>query len=71
MVDGCFGEVLTTCEKINWTLAHGEAALRPETRPVGVITLHKRATVCQCEGVIDREREREAEREIVCVCVRV
>ena len=23
MVDGSFGEVLTTCEKITWTLANG------------------------------------------------
>lgn len=45
MVDGAFGEVLTTCEKIRWTLDHGEAALRTEYRSVGMLTLHKTARV--------------------------
>lgn len=34
MVDGGFGEVLTTCEKISWTLQHGEDALKPDFRLV-------------------------------------
>ena len=41
MVDGAFGEVLTTCEKIMWTINYGEAALRPEYRSVGMLTMHK------------------------------
>ena len=45
MVDGGFGEVLTTCEKISWTLKHGEAALAPDFRPVGMLTIHKTASV--------------------------
>lgn len=45
MVDGSFGEVLTTCEKITWTLANGENALKPESRGVGMLTIHKTAQV--------------------------
>jgi len=45
MVDGGFGEVLTTCEKISWTLQHGEDALKPDFRPVGMLTIHKTACV--------------------------
>eukprot|EP00048_Salpingoeca_helianthica_P022188 m.16885 g.16885 ORF g.16885 m.16885 type:complete len:600 (-) comp6996_c0_seq1:1932-3731(-) len=45
MVDGAFGEILTTCEKIRWTVDHGEAALQPEYRSVGLVTMHKSARV--------------------------
>lgn len=45
MVDGAFGEVLTTCEKISWTIANGEAALAPEYRGVGWLAAHKTARV--------------------------
>lgn len=44
-MDGSFGEVLTTCEKITWTLANGENALKPESRGVGMLTIHKTAQV--------------------------
>eukprot|EP00047_Mylnosiga_fluctuans_P005047 m.238080 g.238080 ORF g.238080 m.238080 type:complete len:605 (+) comp13244_c0_seq1:33-1847(+) len=45
MVDGAFGEILTTCEKIRWVVEHGEAALKPEYRDVGPLTVHKTARV--------------------------
>ena len=45
MVDGAFGEILTTCEKLVWTIENGEAALAPEYRRVGAIMLHKTARV--------------------------
>ena len=45
MVDGSFGEVLTTCEKISWTLNNGEEALKPDYRGVGMLTVHKTARV--------------------------
>lgn len=45
MVDGAFGEVLTTCEKLAWTIKNGEAALAPEYRGVGMIMMHKTARV--------------------------
>lgn len=45
VVDGSFGEVLTTCEKIAWTQSHGEAALATEYRSTGMIMLHKTARV--------------------------
>ena len=35
VVDGAFGEVLTTCEKIAWTIKYGEQALKTEKRPTG------------------------------------
>lgn len=44
-VDGLLGEVLTTCEKISWTVEHGEKVLKPEYRPVNWIMVHKHARV--------------------------
>lgn len=44
-IDAFFGEILTTLEKIQWLCTHGEAALRPEFRPVGWLTAHKLARV--------------------------
>ncbi|KAF9154309.1 Meiotic Sister-Chromatid recombination aldehyde dehydrogenase [Mortierella sp. AD011] len=45
MVDGKFGEILTTCERIRWTLAHGEDALRDEYRNPGLLMFYKSAKV--------------------------
>jgi acyl-CoA reductase-like NAD-dependent aldehyde dehydrogenase len=45
MVDGSFGEILTTLEKLRWTAANGEEVLQEEVRDVGLITMHKRAAV--------------------------
>ena len=45
MVDGAFGEILTTCEKIRWVVEKGEQALQPEYRDVGPLTMHKTARV--------------------------
>lgn len=44
-VDASLGEILTTVEKINWLLKHGEKALLPETRPVPFLMMYKRAEV--------------------------
>lgn len=38
------GEIWPVCEKLRWTLAHGEKHLRPERAPSGML-LHKRARV--------------------------
>jgi acyl-CoA reductase-like NAD-dependent aldehyde dehydrogenase len=40
-VDAIFGEVLTTCSKIDYLLKHGEAALAPETRSTNLLLAHK------------------------------
>lgn len=32
VVDAAFGEVLTTCEKLRWTIANGEEQLKSEPR---------------------------------------
>ena len=32
MVDASLGEIMTTCEKINWLLDEGEKWLKPEYR---------------------------------------
>ena len=32
MVDASLGEIMTTCEKINWLLSEGEKWLKPEYR---------------------------------------
>ncbi|CAJ1963190.1 unnamed protein product [Sphenostylis stenocarpa] len=45
MVDASFGEIMTTCEKINWLLAEGEKCLKPEYRSSGRAMFHKRARV--------------------------
>lgn len=45
MVDGSLGEILTTCEKIKWTLSEGEMALAPNYRSTGILTAHKTARV--------------------------
>ncbi|KAJ9097269.1 hypothetical protein QFC21_004938 [Naganishia friedmannii] len=40
-VDAIFGEILTTCSKIDYLLKHGEAALAPETRSTNLLLAHK------------------------------
>ena len=50
VVDGSFGEILTTCEKLRWTLADGEETLRPEYRCVCV-------SACACASVLERTDE--------------
>ena len=45
MLDAAFGEILTTCEKIRWLLAEGEAALKPEPRSAGSMMFYKSARV--------------------------
>ncbi|KAG0335237.1 Meiotic Sister-Chromatid recombination aldehyde dehydrogenase [Podila humilis] len=45
MVDGKFGEILTTCERIRWTLAYGEEALKDEYRDPGLLMFYKSAKV--------------------------
>lgn len=45
MVDAQLGEILVTVEKIQWTLAHGEEALRPSRRPTNLLMAYKRNTV--------------------------
>ncbi|KAG0311526.1 Meiotic Sister-Chromatid recombination aldehyde dehydrogenase [Dissophora globulifera] len=45
MVDGSFGEILTTCERIRWTLAHGEDALKDDFRNPGLLMFYKSAKV--------------------------
>ncbi|KAH9275276.1 hypothetical protein BASA83_002511 [Batrachochytrium salamandrivorans] len=41
LIDSSFGEILTTCEKLRWTIQHGENALRSEIREPGMIMAHK------------------------------
>lgn len=43
LLDGTFGEIITTCEKLSWTILEGESALADEHRNVGLITVHKKA----------------------------
>jgi acyl-CoA reductase-like NAD-dependent aldehyde dehydrogenase len=44
MVDAAMGEVFPVCEKLRYTIAHGERDLSPETRSPGFL-LHKRGRV--------------------------
>ncbi|KAG5462909.1 MAG: LOW QUALITY PROTEIN: Aldehyde/histidinol dehydrogenase [Olpidium bornovanus] len=44
-VDGCFGEILTTLERLRWTIANGEEVLRPEERWPGPMMCYKTARV--------------------------
>ncbi|KAF4124649.1 Acyl-CoA reductase or other NAD-dependent aldehyde dehydrogenase [Geosmithia morbida] len=45
MVDAQLGEILVTAEKLQWTLAHGEAALRPSRRPTNLLMSYKKNKV--------------------------
>lgn len=45
LVDAQLGEILVTVEKMQWTLSHGEKALRPSPRPTSLLMAHKRNTV--------------------------
>ncbi|KAL8413577.1 hypothetical protein RB594_005006 [Gaeumannomyces avenae] len=45
MVDAQLGEILVTVERLQWTLAHGEAALRPTRRPTNLLMMYKRNSV--------------------------
>lgn len=40
MVDAALGEIITTCEKIDWLLKEGERWLKPEYRLVPVLDCH-------------------------------
>jgi hypothetical protein len=44
-VDAFFGELLTTLEKVRWTVKYGEGVLQPEYRSTGPLTMHKNARV--------------------------
>ena len=44
-VDASFGEILATCEKISWTIANSEKALRKETRPANLLMCYKKNEV--------------------------
>jgi acyl-CoA reductase-like NAD-dependent aldehyde dehydrogenase len=45
MVDAQLGEILVTVEKLQWTIKHGEKALRPSRRPTNLLMAYKRNTV--------------------------
>ncbi|KAJ3072060.1 Meiotic Sister-Chromatid recombination aldehyde dehydrogenase [Podochytrium sp. JEL0797] len=45
MLDATFGEIIPTCEKLIWTIQHGESALSPEQRVSGVISFLAAARV--------------------------
>jgi acyl-CoA reductase-like NAD-dependent aldehyde dehydrogenase len=45
LVDAQLGEILVTVEKLQWTIAHGEKALRPESRPTNLLMAYKSNTV--------------------------
>ncbi|KND87366.1 putative aldehyde dehydrogenase-like protein [Tolypocladium ophioglossoides CBS 100239] len=45
LVDAQLGEILVTVEKIQWTLKHGERALRTERRPTNLLMAYKHNTV--------------------------
>ncbi|KAI3485034.1 hypothetical protein L1887_51707 [Cichorium endivia] len=43
-IDAAFGELLTTCSKLAWTIGNGERVLQTETRPNNLLLMHK---VCE------------------------
>lgn len=45
MVDAQLGEILVTTEKLEWTIKHGEKALRPTRRPTNLLMAYKRNMV--------------------------
>ncbi|KAK4704146.1 hypothetical protein P7C70_g2068, partial [Phenoliferia sp. Uapishka_3] len=40
-IDASFGEILTTCEKLSWTMKYGEKWLKDEKRPTNLLLAHK------------------------------
>lgn len=44
-IDACFGEILVTAEKLEWTIKHGERALRPSRRPTNLLMSYKKNVV--------------------------
>lgn len=45
MIDAALGEILVTVEKLQWTINHGERALRPSRRVTNLLMLYKANTV--------------------------
>ncbi|KAI1245999.1 hypothetical protein MGN70_012896 [Eutypa lata] len=45
LLDAQLGEILVTAEKLQWTIKHGEAALRPSRRPTNLLMSYKRNEV--------------------------
>lgn len=45
MIDASFGEILVTAEKLQWTIDHGEKALKPSRRPTNLLMMYKKNTV--------------------------
>lgn len=45
MMDAALGEILTVVEKLQWTIKHGEKALRPSKRPTNFLMIYKSNTV--------------------------
>ncbi|KAG9250098.1 Aldehyde/histidinol dehydrogenase [Emericellopsis atlantica] len=45
LVDAQLGEILVTVEKLEWTIRHGERALRPSARPTNLLMAYKRNKV--------------------------
>ncbi|EHL00788.1 ALDH-like protein [Glarea lozoyensis ATCC 20868] len=45
LIDATLGEILTTVEKLRWTILHGEKALSPSRRPTNLLMAHKKNTV--------------------------
>ena len=44
-IDACFGEILVTVEKIQWTIKHGEKALQRSNRPTNLLMCYKSNSV--------------------------
>lgn len=45
MIDATFGEIMVTAEKLQWTIDHGEKALKPSRRPTNLLMMYKKNTV--------------------------
>ncbi|KAI0124734.1 Aldehyde/histidinol dehydrogenase [Xylariales sp. AK1849] len=45
ILDAQLGEILATTEKLQWTIKHGEKALKPERRPTNLLMCYKKNTV--------------------------
>lgn len=44
-VDAQFGEILSSCGKLDWVISSGEDFLKPESRPTNLTSMHKVARV--------------------------
>jgi acyl-CoA reductase-like NAD-dependent aldehyde dehydrogenase len=45
VIDAALGEIMVTCSKMEWLMARGERALKPENRATNFMQFYKKSQV--------------------------